>query len=678
MSSISSIPSDDPDNGFRFMANFAPVMMWETGTDKLAKWLNKSWLDYTGRSIDQEIGLGWTEVVHADDIDNCLKLYEQAFSERKPFSIDYRLLRHDGVYRWVSNNGAPKYAADGSFTGYIGCCLDIQEHKDLELALSAKTTALEQSEIELRNNIKESESRKRLYETILSATPDFVYTFEFGEDSHRFGYANEGLLKMFGRTYEDTVGKTFLEIGYEPWHAELHNREIDLVRSTKQPLRGEVPFNGTHGRRIYDYIFSPVFNSNGEVEAVAGITRDVTERHNTEEILKRNEETLLQASQRKDEFLAMLAHELRNPLAPISAATQIMALSNYEEGRVRKFSQVIERQVTHMVGLVDDLLDVSRVTRGLVEIQKSPQDINAVIANSIEQVRPFMDSKNHELRLDLVSDPVFVMGDHKRLVQIISNVLNNAVRYTQEKGQINLEMKVEDNLVVINISDNGIGITAEDQEIIFELFTQAKRSSDRSQGGLGIGLALVQSMLKLHDGTITCFSAGLGQGSQFTITLPLWAEQIKAQSDIEPVKFEKKKSLSIIVVDDNVDAAVTLADLLKLNGHHVAVEHDSKQALKLINEKLPHVCILDIGLPEMDGNELAQHIKANPKMDKTVLIAVTGYGQESDRKKALASGFNHHLVKPVDYDKLLKIIKGLAEKLNESISKRDDSNDTIS
>lgn len=645
---------------FKDLADFSPAMIWLSDVNKLAIWFNKTWYDFTQRSMDQELGLGWMDSIHPDDFDHCLQIYSQAFDAQKSFSIDYRLRRHDGIYRWIVDSGNPSYLEDGTFTGYIGYCTDIQDRKDLGQALSTKSNALEESELRLRASVEKSESLSRLYETILSATPDFVYIFNFGEheNDHRFGYANKGLLKMFGKSFNEIVGKTFLEIGYEPWHAEMHNNEIETVRKSKLPIRGVVPFNGTHGRRIYDYIFAPVFNSSGEVEAVTGITRDVTERHETEEKLKQNEEALLQAAQRKDEFLAMLAHELRNPLAPISAETQIMALSDYNAVRVRKSSEVIQRQVKHMVNLIDDLLDVSRVTRGLVEIQRRPQNLKEILAQSLEQVRPLIDSKHHQLEIVITSEPIFVMGDEKRLIQIISNVLNNSAKYTQDQGNIRVEMKIINESVHIYISDDGIGISAEDQRIIFELFFQAKRNSDRSQGGLGIGLALVESLLNLHDGCITCFSEGLGKGSQFEIKLPLLSNQFLSSQTIETFLPEVKK-LTIVVVDDNIDAATSLADLLAMFDHEVLVEHESIKALELIQRIKPNICILDIGLPEIDGNELARRIKSNLDLKNTILIAVTGYGQESDKQSALQSGFDMHFVKPIDFDNLYQAIENM-------------------
>ncbi len=648
---------NDAEERFRALADFAPGMIWMSRTDKLRDWFNKPWYEFTSRTSEQECGNGWSKGVHPDDLKRCLEIYTNSFDDKKPFSMDYRLRRHDGIYRWILDNGAPRYDSGGIFSGYIGICTDIHDRKIHELKLVDKSEILKDEKKVIQTY---SDVQKQLYETILSATPDFIYIFEFSEPEHRFAYANEGLLKMFGRTYEETVGKTFTEIGYEPWHAQMHTKEIDTVRATKKPLQGEVPFYGTYGKRIYDYIFAPVFDSNGEVEAVAGITRDVTDRHNTEEALKLNEELLQLANRRKDEFLAMLAHELRNPLAPINAATQIMILSKYDELQVEKSCKIIERQVKHMVGLVDDLLDVSRVTRGLVEIVKSPQNLKTVISNSIEQVKPLIESKGHQLKIHLDEGPVLVLGDHKRLVQIISNVLNNAAKYTPKHGEISLTMTSDDNAVFITISDNGYGISVEDQTHIFELFSQAQRSSDRTEGGLGIGLALVKSILKLHEGEISCTSSGLGLGSQFTISLPLLKEQKTKELDDSISELERQTMLSIIVVDDNVDAADTMASLLELIGHQVLVSNDSLEALEIIEANLPDICILDIGLPKIDGYELARRIKSIANMKNKTLIAVTGYGQESDIQLALNSGFDFHLVKPVDIELIVQTIEKIA------------------
>jgi PAS domain S-box-containing protein len=505
------------------------------------------------------------------------------------------------------------------------------------------------NEEELAKVVADSERRRRLYETFLENSPDLAYVFDL---NHRFTYANKVLLNMWNRTWEEAIGKNCLELGYEPWHAEMHDREIEQVIATKKSVRGEVPFEGTYGRRIYDYIFVPILGPDGEVEAIAGTTRDVTER-------KQAEEALQDANRRKDEFLAMLSHELRNPLAPISAAAEVLETFALDEKLTKRTSQIISRQVKHMTALVDDLLDVSRVTRGLVTIDKSPLDLKSVVYNAVEQVRPFIEAQRHHLLFDLAAETAYVVGDEKRLVQIVTNLLNNAAKYTPEGGAIHIRLKVDTDLLALSIEDNGIGIPADLQPHVFDLFTQADRTSDRTQGGLGIGLALVKNLTELHGGKISCFSEGKDKGSQFTVFLPRHLVAQNATLNTRenlPETVRSRKPLRILVVDDNADAAQMLALYLGALGHHVLIEHSSKRALACAKLEKPDVCILDIGLPEMDGNELARRLRMEKETAHALLIAITGYGQEQDKLNAMTAGFDQHLVKPVDASKLAKLL----------------------
>lgn len=379
--------------------------------------------------------------------------------------------------------------------------------------------------------------------------------------------------------------------------------------------------------------------------------RDITER-------KQAEEELREASRRKDEFLAMLAHELRNPLAPISAAAELMKSVPLDEALITKTSQLISRQVSHMTGLVDDLLDVSRVTRGLVTINKSPQEIKSIISNAVEQIRPIMEAQNHLFSVDLSPKSARVMGDQKRLVQILTNLLNNAAKYTPAGGNIQLQMNVLDDQVLLHVKDNGIGIAPDLQCRVFDLFSQAERMSDRSQGGLGLGLALVKSLVEHHGGRVACHSDGLGKGSCFTVYLPRQLRQAYSQDRrLNPAQpIEPLAKLKILVVDDNADAAETLAMLLEVLGHEVNAVFSAQQAVEQAQHDLPDICLLDIGLPELDGNAVARRLKSLPETANITLVAVTGYGQEQDRKNSHAAGFSHHLTKPVDIIKLKSIL----------------------
>jgi PAS domain S-box-containing protein len=384
---------------------------------------------------------------------------------------------------------------------------------------------------------------------------------------------------------------------------------------------------------------------------IAFFFRDITDR-------KISEETLQDADRRKDEFLAMLAHELRNPLAPIRAAAELLQMVKIDEARVIRTSQIIDRQVRHMTSLVDDLLDVSRVTRGLIELERTSIDINHVVADAIEQAAPLIRSRRHHLGLQLTPEPPLVTGDRKRLVQVIVNLLTNSAKYTHEGGQILLTTEVRDKHVLIQVTDDGIGMTPDLVSRAFDLFAQGERSSDRSSGGLGLGLALVRSLIELHGGTVACESSGIGRGSMFTVCLPRLFGQEKEESAqaAHSAPANNSSILRILVVDDNADAASMLGMLLEASGYEVLIEHGSHRALERATSDPPQVCILDIGLAEMDGNELAKRLRASPQTAGAVLIAVTGYGQASDRQQALAAGFDHHLVKPVDIKQLMTIL----------------------
>jgi len=370
----------------------------------------------------------------------------------------------------------------------------------------------------------------------------------------------------------------------------------------------------------------------------------------------RAEEALRAADRRKDEFLAMLAHELRNPLAPIAAAAQLLNLGPGDSGRVARTSGIIARQVAHMTGLIDDLLDVSRVTRGLAVLECAPVDLKRVAADAVEQVRPLVEARRHELVLQLAPGPVFAEGDHKRLVQVLANLLNNAAKYTPEGGRLALSMAVDADGVTIAVTDNGIGIAPDLLPTVFELFSQAERTPDRAQGGLGLGLALVKSLVELHGGSVTAASAGRDCGSQFTVRLPRIEAPIEA--DVAPAGMADKLAgtgLQVLVVDDNVDAANTMAMLLDAAGYRATVAHDPHEALRRAQANAFDACLLDIGLPGMDGHELASRLRTLPATAGALLLAVTGYGQP-DTAQAGASAFDAYLLKPADPVQLFALL----------------------
>jgi len=442
--------------------------------------------------------------------------------------------------------------------------------------------------------------------------------------------------------------------------ADAHRSAIEDTGSYEAIVRFIRPGDGaqiwvaSHGKVQYDGTRQPV--------RVRGVTVDVTQRYEAEHALR-------EAGRKKDEFLAMLAHELRNPLAPISSAAEMLKLVARHDERVRRSSDVILRQVKHMTALVDDLLDVSRVTRGLVELDRGIIDIEAVVASAIEQARPLIEARRHTLALQMAPLPagaaILVDGDRTRLVQVLANLLNNAAKYTPPDGAVTLAVDVDVGAgqVEIAVTDNGIGIDSQLLPHVFELFTQATRTPDRSQGGLGIGLALVKNMVALHGGSVKASSAGPGAGSTFSFTLP-----VLSGNGLAPVPAADRAQaiaapgLRIMLVDDNLDAAETLSTLLQLQGHGVSVHAHPADALHAAQEqaaqgRAPQVFLLDIGLPEMDGHELARRLReVVGRQQRATFIALSGYGQEHDRVLSHAAGFDHHFVKPLDTALLARVL----------------------
>ncbi len=373
--------------------------------------------------------------------------------------------------------------------------------------------------------------------------------------------------------------------------------------------------------------------------------------------LREGEESLRNADRRKDEFLAMLAHELRNPLAPIRTATEVLARTLPAQDHNRATADLVKRQVTHLTRLVDDLLDVSRITQGRIQLHHSTLDLSIIVAQAIEATEAMLREKHHVVSRLSDLQPLYVNGDAARLLQCVTNLLTNAAKYTDPGGDIRIQLRAEQEQAVLSISDNGIGIAPELLPSIFELFVQSERSLDRSQGGLGIGLSVVQRLVRMHGGNVKAISAGPGRGATFEIRLPrVPPPQAAAALPLQP----KVAAKNILVVDDNEDAADSLAALLRLDGHHVQAVYSASAALQAVRSAQPAIVLLDIGLPEMDGYQVAREIRATTGGIR--LVALTGYGQAEDIARTRAAGFDAHLVKPVDFEALERAIVPEASK----------------
>ncbi|HTE39275.1 MAG TPA: ATP-binding protein, partial [Steroidobacteraceae bacterium] len=385
--------------------------------------------------------------------------------------------------------------------------------------------------------------------------------------------------------------------------------------------------------------------------AVAAWHADISERRNQEDALR-------EADRRKDEFLATLAHELRNPLAPIRQAAAIAKVPQATDAQKRWSQDVIERQVQQMALLLDDLLDVSRITRGRLELRKQRSDLSSIVEAAVETARPLIDAKRHTLSVDMAEEPIEFDADPLRVAQVISNLLTNAAKYTNPNGTLYLSARHEQSEVVIRVVDNGIGLSAQELPEIFQMFAQVKSAHDRSEGGLGIGLALAKGLVELHGGSIEAHSNGINRGSEFTARFPLHAELNLHVKAFQVPTALYTPARRILVADDNRDSASSLAMLLSMDGHEVKLAHDGDEAVAAFEDFQPEVVLLDIGMPKRTGYEVAEHIRRAQNGRTVTLVAITGWGQESDKHRAIEAGFNHHFTKPLDPAQLAALIAG--------------------
>jgi PAS domain S-box-containing protein len=467
----------------------------------------------------------------------------------------------------------------------------------------------------------------------------------------RYVFVNKACADFIGRPAEAIVGHSVAEVLGEAALEVIRPYIERALAGERVEFETEIPYRHA-GPRYVHIVYVPDHDAQGSVCGWIATINDITER-------RRLEQQLRTADRHKDEFLAMLAHELRNPLAPIRYALAAAKKGRGTPELQARTAEVIERQVAHMSRLLDDLLDVARISRGRLELQKTPTELATVLAHAIEAVRPLLDSKRHELSVELPERPVRIEADPVRLTQVFGNLLINAAKYTDPGGQIQLRVTHKSAEVVASVRDNGTGISAELMPRLFIPFTQGSTALHRAEGGLGIGLALAKGIVELHGGSIQVSSQGPNQGSEFTVRLPLGAEPQSAEVSQQRSAAQGASGLRVLVVDDNRDAADTCTMLLQLSGHLVQTAYSASGALELAESFRPHAFVLDIGMADMNGYELAGRIRSAAWGEEAVLVAVSGWGREEDRQRAFAAGFDHHLTKPVtdtDLEALLQEI----------------------
>ncbi|HUE74086.1 MAG TPA: ATP-binding protein [Pirellulaceae bacterium] len=545
--------------------------------------------------------------------------------------------RPDGSRATVVMNIRPLKSQRGEITGAVNCFYDITGRKNSE-------EAARQSQEHLRRNVE-------TFSKLVEQSPFGLYTVD---SQFRIAHVSDGAQDAF-RSVRPLIGRDFADAIRIIWPAPVAQQIIDTFRHTLETGEPYLAPSLTEQRHdietleSYEWQIHRVTMPDGQLGVVCYFF-DATR-------LRQAENALRETDRRKNEFLATLAHELRNPLAPIRNSLHLLKSEDVPaRGNAR---DMIERQVNQLVRLVDDLLELSRIESGKIELRRKPLEVADVIRAAIETSKPLIDAAGHTLTTSLPAEPLIVEADAVRLTQSVANLLNNAAKYTDRGGQIWLSAARHDDQVVLSVRDNGIGLSASMIPKLFQMFFQGDREQGRAQGGLGIGLALVKRLVELHQGSIEARSGGPGQGSEFVIRLPLAPGALVAEA--RPVGGQsatgKPKTCRVLVVDDNRDSANSLARLLQRSGYEAETAYDGEQAINAAAALKPDVVLLDIGMPKLDGYQAAQRIRQQPWAGNVMLIALTGWGQEDDRRRAEQAGFNHHLVKPVELAVLMNLLE---------------------
>ena len=542
------------------------------------------------------------------------------------------LIAKDGVERPIDESAAPILDDAGNVIGVVLVFHDTGRRRDA-------ARHLQESEVRF------GQLADSMPQIVWASKPDGTFDYY---NRRWFQYINLNPSQIEEARWDLYIHPDDLSSAYKRWQESLASGKRYKTEFRVRDAKGEY--------RWFLAQALPVTDDDGKITRWFGTCTDVDEEKQTANELRNVAARLSEADRRKDEFIAMLAHELRNPLAPIRNALQILRITGGSDNKLRSASEMMERQVGQLVRLVDDLLDVSRISRGKIELRRERIELDSVVYHALEAARPSCENGGVEFNIRMPEEPIFVYGDAARLAQAFGNVLNNACKFTDRDGRIDLSVDPEDEQAVVRILDTGIGISPQQLPRIFDMFVQADTSLERSASGLGIGLTLVKNLIEMHEGTVEAFSNGLGSGSQFTLRIPRLKEQVMPASTLDAAIHPTLDGPGrrILVVDDNIDSAESLSMLLEISGHTVQMAHDGVEAVEKAANFLPEVVLLDIGLPRLNGYEAARKIRQEIWGKRMVLIALTGWGQEEDRQRSRDAGFDDHMVKPVDHIELMK------------------------
>lgn len=659
----------------RLLSDTIPQLAWMAKPDGDIFWYNRRWYEYTGTTPAQMEGWGWQAVHDPSVLPKVLERWRGSLASGEPFDMVFPLKGADGRFRPFLTRVNPLRDEHGQIVYWFGTNTDISEQKQAEQTarfVAEVSAAL----VELTDPISTLQKVARLSVPAFSdwCAVDLV---EPGDKSRRVALVHADPLRL--RAYQELIER------YPPRtddpHSFLHvlrTGEPDLLTDIPDSFLAQVAHSEEHLRLLRamglkSHMLVPIRSRGGTFGVLTFIAADSGRRYTRDDLRVARDlahraavaienaglnEALREADRRKNEFLATLAHELRNPLAPLRNGLEIMRLMGDNAAAVGEARSMMERQLSQMVRLVDDLLDVSRISLGKLELRPERVHLATVVNNAVETSRPVIDAAGHELTVVLPSAPVVVDADVTRLGQVFANLLNNAAKYSERGGHIRLAAEREGSEVVVSVSDTGIGIPSDMLSKVFDLFTQVDRSLEKSHGGLGIGLTLVKRLVELHGGRVEAQSAGPGQGSTFTVRLPAVHEEPRLRR-ANPAEANVKTGLRVLVVDDNRDSAISLAKILRLKGSVTDIAHDGEEAVALAERLKPDVVLMDIGLPKLSGHKACRRIREQPWGRRMVLIALSGWGREEDFRESKEAGFDHHMVKPVVLGTLLKLLVDL-------------------
>lgn len=673
---------------FRQLADAMPQIVWTARPDGQIDYQNRRWYEFTGLS-ESTGNDGWGQILHPDDASPAAESWATSLHSGNPFEMEVRLLdRRRQFYRWHLIRTVAVHDDAGAVAHWFGTSTDIDGQKRAEESsrFLAEASAALAGVVDYESTLQKVANLAVPYFADWSAVD---VTNDDGtlrrlavahQNAEKIGLAHE-LMQQYPPDPQAPVGAfAVLRTGNPEIVSEITDdmlvqgtkdeRHLHLIRSLGLRSYICVPLV-VSGDPFGVLTFATAESGRTYTDADLALANDLANRAGVAIENFRLYEALRDADRRKDEFLATLAHELRNPLAPIRNSLQILKMPRLDAATVERSREMMERQVHHLVRLVDDLLDVSRVMRGKIELRRECIELATVVARAVETVQPLVDAQGHDLSVRLPNESMLLDADPVRLAQVVGNLLTNAAKYTEPRGRIWLTADRDGDMAVLRVRDNGIGITPTMLPRIFELFMQADHASTKSQGGLGIGLTLVKNLVQMHNGSVEAKSAGLGQGSEFIVRLPISVQAIAQLRDGGTGQQQSAPTPAghrLLIVDDNQDAANSLAMLLKLQGHEVRVAHNGPAALEITKGYTPDVVFLDIGMPGMDGYEVARRLRQQAGLENVVLAALTGWGQKEDRRRTSEAGFDHHLVKPPEPKAVEKLLADLSEQNGRRIN----------